>query len=196
MQLQPIDILLIVLVIAAVWAVAELALTLRKARATMDEVSHSATEAIDQATPIIAKLDGVVDDIQPALREVTPLVEKVGTTLDEANESLVSVNSILGDVSSATHGVSAVGESAGRIVNTATSAAVGVVSKVASFGGINIPEGQQLIAKRSESHRESEGDSEQPKDDSAAKHAAQEPEEHKRGYVTYGAAPVDDATEE
>jgi uncharacterized protein YoxC len=182
--MSPLSILLLVLVAAGVWAVVELALTLRKARTTLDEVSHSATEAIDQATPVIAKLDGVVDELQPALREVTPIVEKLGETMDEANTSLNRVNGILGDVSSATHGVSSVGESASRILDTATSAAVGVVSKVASFGGITIPEGQQLIGK---------GTPEQQEVEPVAEKAPEAPA-RKAGYVTY--APVAQASDE
>ncbi|MBQ1840094.1 MAG: hypothetical protein II128_02015, partial [Atopobiaceae bacterium] len=61
--MSPLSILLLVLAVAGIWAVVELALTLRKARTTLDEVSHSATEAMDQATPVIAKLDGVVDEL-------------------------------------------------------------------------------------------------------------------------------------
>lgn len=176
--MSPLSILLLVLAVAGIWAVVELALTLRKARTTLDEVSHSATEAMDQATPVIAKLDGVVDELQPALREVTPLVEKIEDTLDEANTGLGKVNNILGDVSSATHGVSSVGESASRIIDTATSAAVGVVSKVASFGGITIPEGQQLIGKGAPEAEDSE----------AEVGNAEEQPARKGGYVTY--APV------
>ena len=171
--MEPLRILLIVLVLVAVWAVAEMAIFIRKARASIDEIAHSATEAIDQATPIIAKLDGVVDELQPALKEVTPLVEKCNTTLDEANNSLNSLSGILGDVNSATRGVAGVGESATRIVNTATSAAVGVVSKVASLGGINIPEGQQLIAKKA--------------DEDEAEEAEPVHHEKKTSYVTYSA---------
>ena len=189
MTLEPLDLMLIVLCIAAVWAIFELAMTLRKARTAIDEISHSATEAIDQATPIIAKLDGVVDDLQPTLQEVTPLVEKASVTLDRANVGLGAVNGILGDVSSTTHGIAGVGESASRIVNTATSAAVGVVSKVASLGGINIPEGQQLIGKGA-----SEPEAE-PVDDvvvggtpAPAETAEEEAPVKKSGYVTY--APV------
>ncbi|MBP3893097.1 MAG: hypothetical protein J6D34_03540 [Atopobiaceae bacterium] len=140
-------ILLMVLAIVAVWAVVELALTIRKARTTIDELTHSATEVLDQTAPLIVKADGVIDDLQPTLRDLGPMVERVNVVLDEATISLDGVNNILGDVSSATHGVAGVGESASRIVNTATSAAVGVVSKVASLGGITIPEGQQLIGK-------------------------------------------------
>lgn len=174
--MQPLTILLIILVLVAVWAVAEMAIFIRKARASIDEISRSATEAIDQATPIIAKLDGVVDELQPALKEVTPLVEKCNTTLEEANNSLSSLSGILGDVNAATHGVAGVGESATRIVNTATSAAVGVVSKVASLGGINIPEGQQLISKKSSVSDEDEVAESEP-----AHH------EKKTSYVTYAA---------
>ena len=186
--MEPLTIVLIVLGIAAIWAVAELALTLRKARTTLDEVSHSATEAIDQTTPVISKLDGVVDELQPALREVTPLVEKVSVVMDEATISLDNVNGILSDVGSATHGVAGVGESATRIVNTATSAAVGVVSKVASFGGITIPEGQQLIGK---------GDPQPEAAQVAAPAPAvqEEPPAHKGGYVTYAPVSGDSAEE-
>ena len=176
--MDPLDILLIVLVAAAVWAVAELALTLRKARNTIDEVGHSATECIDQTTPIIAKLDGVVDELEPALHEVTPMVENLSVTIEEANRSLESVNGILGDVNAATRGVAGVGESATRIVSTATSAAVGVVSKVASLGGITIPEGQQLIGKGTSEDAEGAEDFED--DPSAKKESAS-----KGGYVTY-----------
>lgn len=172
-------IVLIVLVAAAVWAVVELAITLRKTRTTLDEISHSATEAIDQATPVIAKLDGVVDELQPALREVTPLVEKVTVTVDEANVALGALGGIMGDVSSATHGVASVGDSASRIVNTATSAAVGVVSKVASLGGISIPEGRGMIegpAGASSEPQKQEAPAEEPA-----------PAAPRGGYVTYSA---------
>ena len=181
--MDPLDILLIVLVAAAVWAVAELALTLRKARNTIDEVGHSATECIDQTTPIIAKLDGVVDELEPALHEVTPMVENLSVTIEEANRSLESVNGILGDVNAATRGVAGVGESATRIVSTATSAAVGVVSKVASLGGITIPEGQQLIGKGTSEDAEDAEDDAPVKKESASK----------GGYVTY--APVSEAAD-
>lgn len=68
MQLDPLQIVLVILVLAAVWAVVELALTLRHACASVDEVTRTANETIEQAQPVIAKLDGVMDDLQPAIR--------------------------------------------------------------------------------------------------------------------------------
>ncbi len=179
------SIILIVLVGVAIWAVAEMAILIRKARASIDEITRSATEAIDQATPVITKLDGVVDDLQPALREVTPLVEKTTAAIDEATVSLDKINGILGDVGSATHGVAGVGESASRIVNTATSAAVGVVSKVASFGGITIPEGRELIGKGAAVTEAAASSESAPAEETPAR---------KTSYVTY--APVTTKNEE
>jgi hypothetical protein len=46
MQIDPMTILLMVLVVAAVWAVIELALTVRKARASVDQVTRSANDTI------------------------------------------------------------------------------------------------------------------------------------------------------
>ena len=179
--MEPLIIVLIVLVIAAIWLVVELVKTLRKARTALDEISHSATELIDQATPLVVKADGIIDDLQPAINNLNPMTDKLNVVLDEATISIDKVNGILGDVSSTTHGVAGVGESASRIVNTATSAAVGVVSKVASLGGITIPEGQQLIGKGTP-----EG-AEQAQDQVAATEPAPEPA-RKTSYVTY--APV------
>ena len=49
------NIALIVLVVVAVWAVVEVALTVRSARKNIDEVSASANEVIAQAQPIVAE---------------------------------------------------------------------------------------------------------------------------------------------
>ncbi len=183
--MEPLSILLIVLIAAGVWAVVELALTLRKARVTLDEVSHSATEAVDQAVPAIEKIDGILDELQPVMRDLPPLVDKADRALDDASVSLAKVDHILHDVSSATRGVAGVGESASRIMGTATSAAVGVVSKVASLGGITIPEGQNLIGKGN------------PEPEPAREEPVHEESAHKGGYVTYApVTTVDETTKE
>ena len=75
--MEPIQIVLIVLVAAGIWAVVELALTIRRARTTvdtLDKTMNEVNEAIGEARPVIAKLDGVVDDLQPALSQVEPLL--------------------------------------------------------------------------------------------------------------------------
>ena len=113
------QIALLVLAIAGVWAVIELALTIRKARKVVDELSITANETVGQVQPIIGKVDGIMDELDPTIKQVPELLGKVGGTLD-------GVNSILGDVSGATGAVSNVTTGAARAatgaVNTVTSA--------------------------------------------------------------------------
>lgn len=148
MQLDPLQLVLVILVLAAVWAVVELALTLRHARASVDEVTQTANETIEQAQPIIAKLDGVMDDLQPAIKQVDPLVERVGDAVDSANESLGKVNGILGDVSS----VSSTAADVTDMVNgVATSAAAGVTNVINRISGKGDGAGRHAARLRGES---------------------------------------------
>ena len=107
--MDPLHIVLIVLVIAAIWAVVELALTIKKARTSIDEVTRSANDTIEQLQPIISKADGIVDDLQPSVKQVTPLLESAIKTVDTATVSL---------------------EQASGVVDTAANAAVGLVNKI------------------------------------------------------------------
>ena len=130
MQFDPMTILLLILAAAGIWAVVELALTIRKARSTVDEVSRSANETIEQVQPIISKLDGAMDDLQPSLRQVDPLMEKVTVSLDEVNVSLRQVNGILEDVSSVSETAVGVTGAVSQVANNAASAANGIVNKI------------------------------------------------------------------
>ncbi|MBP3883679.1 MAG: DUF948 domain-containing protein [Olsenella sp.] len=129
-QIDPLTILLMVLVVAAVWAVIELALTVRKARSSVDQITRSANDTIEQVQPIIAKLDGAMDDVQPSIKQIDPLVSKVSVTLDEANASLHQVSGILEDVSSVSGTAANVTDAVSQVANTAASAATGIVNKI------------------------------------------------------------------
>ena len=132
--MSPLDIALVVLVVVAIWAVVELALTIRKARASVDEVTTSANETIAQVQPIIAKVDGMVDDLDPAMKQVNPLLVKAGETIDGATQSLDSLNAILGDVSTVTGTASAVTDTVSKGVAGAAGAVAGAVSKLVGKG--------------------------------------------------------------
>ena len=88
-------VVLVVLVAVAIWAVVELALTIRRARSSVEEVARSANEAIAQVQPIISKADGMVDDLEPAVKQVQPLIERANTAVDVATVDLASLNDIL-----------------------------------------------------------------------------------------------------
>ena len=107
--MEPIQIVLIVLVAAGIWAVVELALTIRRARTTvdtLDKTMNEVNEAIGEARPVIAKLDGVVDDLQPALSQVEPLLKQGSVAIEALSADLIEINGVLRDVSQVTGTVS------------------------------------------------------------------------------------------
>lgn len=164
-------ILRVILLAAAIWAVAELALTIRKARGSVDELTRSANDAIGQVQPIIDKVDGAVDDLQPALKQVDPLMEKATTAVDQANESLARVNGILGDVSTVSGTAAAATDAVSKVATGAGSAVTGLVDKIA---GKPKAEPKHLAGKEPGALEGAAQDADEPAGTS--------------GYVTYGDA--------
>lgn len=145
------QIALIVLVLAGVWAVVEVAVTMRSARRDINRLTSSATEVIEQTQPVVAKLDGMVDELEPAAKQVAPLLAKVEDTVDSANSSLERVSGILEDVSSVSGTASSV---TGAVNRVAESAASGVASVVSRLRGAATHEG----AARLDAAREPQGE--------------------------------------
>ena len=131
MNLTPMDAVLIVLAIVGIWAVVELALTLRRARAAVEEVARSANDTIEQVQPVIAKLDGAMDDLQPAVKQIAPLVTKVDGVVGEASASLEAAKDILADVATVSGTAAGVTDAVTSVANTAASAATGIVTRLA-----------------------------------------------------------------
>ena len=102
MEMTPLNISLVVLVVAGVWALVELALTLRQGRKSVGEVCDTLNETIAEIKPVVQKLDGVADELAPATKELQPLLDKAGTAVDALTVDLVRVDDILSDVSSVT----------------------------------------------------------------------------------------------
>lgn len=172
--MSPLTIVLIVLVIAAIWAVAELALTIRKARSSVEEITRTANETIGQVQPIIDKVDGMVDDLQPAIKDVQPLMDKAGTAVDVATVDMAKLNDILGDVSTVSGTASAVTTSVNKV---ADSAANGVVNVIGKFTGKRHPAAQpKLEAER------------RPAERADAPAGQEDTPSEGTGYVTYGGA--------
>lgn len=134
-------IVLIVLAVAGVWAVVEIALTIRKTRSAVTEITQqvgditvAANATIEQVQPIISKVDGMVTELGPAVSEVQPMIEKLGTAVDVATVDLASVNDILVDVSSVTDTASNVTSTVSKAANSAVSGVAGVVGKFTAGG--------------------------------------------------------------
>lgn len=191
MTLEPTTILIIVLVAVAIWAVVELALTIRKARTSLiqtlvgvDETIASVNETLEQVQPIVGKLDGTMDDLQPAIKEVHPLIERVETTVDVATVSLAKVNDILGDVSEVSGSAASVSATVKNVTSNAANNMAGAVGRFSRNG-----QGRDRDAAKL-------GDGNEPRHERKAhkerKESAPIPES---GYVTYVAAPASTAEE-
>lgn len=121
--MDPLQIALIVLAVAGVWAVVELALTLRRARSSVDALDRtleSVNATVAEARPVIAKLDGAIDDIQPALGQVEPLLKQGSIAVEALSADLIEVNGVLRDVSSVTGSVSTASGAVTGIANAAS----------------------------------------------------------------------------
>ncbi len=130
-SLQPMTIALIVLVIVGIWAVAELALTIRQARKSVSDLTDSVNDTIAELRPVVAKLDGVADELPAAAKQIEPILEKASTTVDLINVDLVRVEGILSDVNAVTDtGARASGAVTGAVESVASGVA-GAVAKVA-----------------------------------------------------------------
>ena len=175
-------IVLAVLAVAGIWAVVELALTFRRLRGTADAVDKTLSDinanvgqVVDEARPVIAKLDGALDDLAPAVAEVEPLIKKGNVALDALSADLIEVNGVLRDVSSVTGTVSGVTDA----VSGVGEAASGAVSRLLGRRGAAAPQERTL-----------EGGSPEPDAaDEPASHAAQdacdEPAAAGKSYYVY-----------
>ena len=128
--MEPMTIALIVLVIAGIWAVVELALTIRQARKSVSELADSVNDTIGEVRPAIAKLDGAIDELQPAVKQIEPILEKASTTVDLINVDLVRVEGILSDVNTVTGTGARVTDAVSGAVEHAASGVAGVAAKV------------------------------------------------------------------
>lgn len=128
------QIALLVLVVVGVWAVVEIALTMRSARRDIEKVTTSANDLIEQVQPVVAKLDGVVDELEPAAKHMAPLAESAETTIAAANVSVERLNGILADVSAVSGTASSVTGAVNRVAESAASGVASVMSRITGSG--------------------------------------------------------------
>ena len=121
---------LLVLAVIAIWAVVEVALTMRTARRSIDKLTTSASEVIDQAQPVVAKLDGVVDELEPAVKRLGPLMDEADGAVRSADAAFKSLNGVLEDVSTVSGTASSVTDAVNRAAESAVSGVASVVSRI------------------------------------------------------------------
>lgn len=192
--MEPMTIALIVLVIAGIWAVVELALTIRQARKSVSELADSVNDTIGEVRPAIAKLDGAIDELQPAVKQIEPILEKASTTVDLINVDLVRVEGILSDVNTVTGTGARVTDAVSGAVEHAASGVAGVAAKVA--GKVTGKQPSKLSAHDDPASLEAPKDADAPVAEGAQVNVEQVCGD--TGYFTYPAAaqkPEDAAAE-
>lgn len=109
----------VVVGIALVWLVVELALTFRKTRQTVTDVQRQLEPTLDHVEKITAQLE-------PVSAKVDPLVDRVSLTVDAANLEIMRLDQILEDVTQITDSVTKTMDT----VDTVTSAPLDLVTSV------------------------------------------------------------------
>ena len=105
--------------LALVWLLVELALTMRKARAAVEDLAK-------EAEPIIKDAAELTESLKPTVAKLDPLMDRVNLTIDAANLEIMRVDTILEDVGDITNTIS----NASKTVDTIASAPVAAVSSV------------------------------------------------------------------
>lgn len=176
--MSPIQIALLLLAVAGVWAVIELALTLRKTRDVVDSLDKTVNDlnnTIAEAQPVVAKLDGAVDELTPALAQVEPLLKSSKTAVDALTSNLVEVEAVVRDISEVTGSVA----EASNAVSSVTDSAAGAVQKL--FNKVKAPaaDAERTLSAAAEAEQPTErvlideaGDDAAAGDDDAQKPAA------------------------
>lgn len=130
--MDPLHILLVLLVIAGIWALIELALTIRRARSTVDSLDKTMGEVNDmlaETRPVVAKLDGAIDELQPALTQVEPLLKSANVAVDALTSNLIEVEAVVRDVSAVTGAAANAGNAVSGVADSASEAVQKLLGK-------------------------------------------------------------------
>lgn len=130
--MDPLHILLVLLVIAGIWAVIELALTIRRVRTTVDSLDKTMGEVNDmlaETRPVVAKLDGAIDELQPALTQVEPLLKSANVAVDALTSNLIEVEAVVRDVSAVTGAAANAGNAVSGVADSASEAVQKLLGK-------------------------------------------------------------------
>ncbi len=146
-------ILLVLLVIAGIWAVIELALAIRRARTTVDSLDKTMGEVNDmlaETRPVVAKLDGAIDELQPALTQVEPLLKSANVAVDALTSNLIEVEAVVRDVSTVTGAAANAGNAVSGVADSASEA----VQKLLGKFRPGSPDPERALNEGSDSSRE------------------------------------------
>lgn len=192
--MDPVQIALIVLAIAGVWAIVELALTLRKTRdvvESLDKTVGDLNNTIAEAQPMVAKLDGAIDELSPALAQVEPLLASSKMAVDALTSNLVEIEGVVRDVSAVTGNMA----DASNAVSSVTDTAAGAVQKIFNKVKAPVSDAERKLAAAT---AEAEAPTERVllEDASNEDDASSEPAPKAAQYYTYAPAETEEPSDE
>jgi uncharacterized protein YoxC len=161
-------VVLVLLVLAAIWLVVELIVTVRRARPAID----AARKAAEDLGPVIKGVDELVAQARPGVEQLNPVLTQTTEAIGALTDDLKRVDAILGDVShvsrAAGNATAAVGDAAESIATRARSL----------FGRARTPERPAVAAP---------ADEDAPAEPAVLPAAAGEPQTDaaRDGYFTY-----------
>ena len=116
----------IIVGVALVWFVVELALTFRKTRKVVSDVNDTVGQVKKQLEPTLDHVEKITAELAPASEKIDPLVDRVSLTVDALNLEVMRVDQILEDVTQVTDSVTKTMDT----VDSVTSAPLDLVSSV------------------------------------------------------------------
>lgn len=195
--MSPMEIALIVLVIAGIWAAIELALTLRSSRKSLAELTNTVNDTVAEVKPVVQKLDGVVDELQQSSKQLEPLLEKTSVAVDAITVDLIRVDDILSDVSTVTSTGANLSSAVSKVTAGAADSVAGIVGKltttasktVSSKLGFSVSEAAATLqdaVRNTDSEAQSSGTSDEYSNTDAVHQDSAKPRKHtKTVYFTY-----------
>ncbi|MDY2788149.1 MAG: DUF948 domain-containing protein [Atopobium sp.] len=195
--MSPMEIALIVLVIAGIWAAIELALTLRSSRKSLAELTNTVNDTVAEVKPVVQKLDGVVDELQQSSKQLEPLLEKTSVAVDAITVDLIRVDDILSDVSTVTSTGANLSSAVSKVTAGAADSVAGIVGKltttasktVSSKLGFSVSEAAAALqdaVRNTDDEAQSSGTSDEYSNTAAAHQDSAKPRKHtKTVYFTY-----------
>lgn len=126
---------LVILIVVGVWAVVEIALTIRKARSSLDTLLSQADATLTQVGEILDTADKTLTELQPSVQQLPGLLQEAERAIDVLSNDLATADTILADVSvltgTAMNATNAISRGASQ-ASTALGSAVAKVGKTIS----------------------------------------------------------------
>ena len=120
----------IVLVAVGIWAVVEVAVTIRKARTKLDDLLGEASEGLGKVSTILDTADQTLQDLGPAVQRLPGLMAKGEEAVDALSDDLATADTILADISVLTGTAMNATNAISKGASQATTAIGGAVAKV------------------------------------------------------------------